>query len=70
LPLEEALDTANLGADAAGEDGADPWDSRQMRDDGMGCEFGGDPAIDLVDLSFKEADVRQGEIENALARLC
>jgi len=60
LPLEKALDTADLGADAAGEDGADPWDGSQLRDDGIGFEFGGDPAIDLVDLSFEEADVCQG----------
>lgn len=65
---QEALNAANLGSDTAREDGPDARDGGQLRDVGIGSDFGGDPAVDLFDLSFEEADVIEGEVEDALDR--
>ena len=60
------MDTADLSTDTTGEDRADAGDGGQLSDDRVGFEFSGDPVIDLLDLGFQEADVFQGEVEDAL----
>ncbi len=59
-----AFDTADFSVHAAGEDRTDTGDGGQLSDDGIGLDLGGDPSIDLLDLSFQEADVVQGEVED------
>lgn len=54
--LQEASDVANLSTDAAGEDGADAWDSGQLRDGWISLEFCGDPGVDLLELTLKKAE--------------
>ena len=66
--LEETLDTANLGSDTAAEDGADAGDGGQLGEDWVGLQFGGDPVVDTVELSFEEADAVEGEIKDTLVR--
>jgi hypothetical protein len=65
LTLEKTLDAADLSAEATGKDRADAGDGSQLSDDGIVLEFSGDPAVDLIALSFQEADVFKREVEDA-----
>jgi len=62
------LHPTDLGADTAGEDGADARDGSQLCNSGIGCAFSGDPVVDLCELGFEEADVFEAEVEDPLDR--
>lgn len=70
MPIVRLSSRRSLSADAAREDGANTGDSGQLGDGWIRLKFGGDPGIDLLDLTFKEAYVLQGEVKDALKGQC
>jgi len=64
--LQKALNAANLGCNAAGENRPHPGNGGQLSDLRVGGLLGGVPLIDLLELGFEEADVSQGQFQDAL----
>ena len=59
---------ADLCADTGGENGADAGDGGEADDGSGGVQLARDPGFHLLHLAFEEADVRQGQFEDALDR--
>jgi len=66
VALQEALSVADLCTVAAGEDRPYARNGGQLANGGVRLQLSGNPVLDLLHLGFYEANVLQGEIEDAL----